>query len=282
MNSTAPLISVIIPCFNHGHYLHECIGSVKRSSWPNIEVIVVDDGSTDAATIAVYATSVVDGCTVIRKANAGLAAARNTGIEASTGNYILPLDADDRISPTYLEEAVPVLAQRPEVKVVYCQAEYFDGKVGAWHLPDFDMQTMLTQNLIFCSAMYRRADFDLTAGYNPNMIHGFEDWDFWLSLLESGGEVHRLPKVHFFYRVKEGSMVRSLDADKFHYLRRQVYLNHLAYYAAHFQDPVNQYFELDHLRPYKDSFYAIKHSVDYRIGKTLLAPVRSIKRLFAR
>lgn len=282
MNSNVPLVSVIIPCYNHGHYLHESIGSVKRSTLVDIEVIVVDDGSTDAATLAVYDTDVVEGCTLIRKSNAGLSAARNTGIAASRGRYILPLDADDRISPTYLEEAVQVLAQRPEVKVVYCKAEYFDGRAGTWDLPDFDMQTMLTQNLIFCSAMFRRADFDRTIGYNPNMLYGFEDWDFWLSMLESGGEVYRLPGVHFFYRMKAGSMVRSLDADKFRYLRRQVYLNHLSYYAENFNDPVNQYFELTHYKPFKESFYVIRHSLDYRIGKALLAPLRFIKRLIAR
>jgi glycosyltransferase involved in cell wall biosynthesis len=282
MSSNAPLVSVIIPCFNHGQYLHEAIGSVKASTLKDFEVIIVDDGSTDQTTLAVYDTAVIEGCTLIRKVNEGLAAARNTGIAASKGKYILPLDADDRISTTYLEEASAVLAQRPEVKIVYCKAEYFDGRAGEWHLPDFDLQTMLTQNLIFCTAMYRRSDFDNTIGYNPNMVYGFEDWDFWISMLENGGEVFRLPKVHFFYRVKAGSMVRSLDADKFHFLRRQVYLNHLPYYAANFTDPINQFFELQHFRPYKDAFHTIEHSLDYRIGKALLAPLRFIKRTIVR
>lgn len=282
MSSNAPLVSVIIPCFNHGHYLHEAIGSVKASSLQNFEVIIVDDGSTDSATQAVYDTAIIEGCTLICKANEGLAAARNTGIAASRGKYILPLDADDRISSTYLEEASAVLDQRPEVKIVYGKAAYFDGKEGPWNLPDFDLQTLLTQNLIFCSAMYRRSDFDNTIGYNPNMVYGFEDWDFWISMLENGGEVFRLPKVHFFYRVKAGSMVRSLDADKFHFLRRQVYLNHLPFYTDNFTDPINQFFELQHFRPYKDAFYMIEQSLDYRIGRALLAPLRFIKRVIAR
>jgi len=94
------LVSVIIPCYNQGQYLTESIGSVLASDHQKIEIIVVDDGSTDPETCRILGGLDYPKTRLIRRENGGLAAARNSGIAAAQGRYILPLDADDRIGPT--------------------------------------------------------------------------------------------------------------------------------------------------------------------------------------
>src|SRR6266567_1459774 len=96
-------LSVIIPCFNHGEYLPEAVASVTNLRRGDIELIVVDDGSTDERTREEMDKLAVAGIKVVRQANKGLAAARNAGILASRGEYVLPLDADDRLRPGWIE-----------------------------------------------------------------------------------------------------------------------------------------------------------------------------------
>ncbi len=85
---------------------------------------------------------------------------------------------------------------------------------------------MLFQNLIFCSAIFRREDWDRVGGYNINMVYGWEDWDFWLSLIHLGVKVYRIPRVHFFYRIRETSMIQGMDEDKRFFMMLHALLNH--------------------------------------------------------
>ena len=113
-----PLISVIIPCYNQGQYLAESIGSALASDYQELEIIVVDDGSTDPETIALLDQLAYSKTRLIRQENRGLAAARNWGIAEAQGTYILPLDADDRIGPQYISQAVAALAADTELGIV--------------------------------------------------------------------------------------------------------------------------------------------------------------------
>ena len=221
------LVSVIIPCYNQGRYLEECLNSVYSSSYDKLEVIVVNDGSTDNSLEEIKALKTKFKFTLIDQINLGPSIARNNGVLASTGKYILPLDADDKISETYIEKAVEVLEQNIKTGIVYCKADFFGEKQGEWMLPSYSFEQMLTQNLIFNCALFRREDFDKTIGYNPNMKEGWEDWDFWLSLIELGLLVDRLDEVGFYYRIRNSSRERSLDKEKITRLRKQIYLNHI-------------------------------------------------------
>jgi len=231
------LVSVIVPCCNSEKYIAETLDSVRNQTYQQWECIVVDDGSTDrSADIVKNYVSKDSRFFYIRKENEGTAIARNTGIKASRGMYILPLDADDLIAPPYIEEAVRVLDEQPKVKVVYCNAEKFGRKKGKWMLPDFDFKLLLSQNLIFCSALYRRIDFDKTTGYNPNMP-GMEDWDFWLSLLHENDVVVRLQPVYFFYRTHKISRNRIANRN-IENIYRQLYLNHKDLYVDYIDNPI--------------------------------------------
>jgi glycosyltransferase involved in cell wall biosynthesis len=268
-------ISVIIPCYNHGEYIDEAVESVLDQTYRDIEIIIVNDGSTDESTNRLLSGYSKPGTTVLAIPHQGLAAARNAGIKESHGEYILPLDADDKIGGRYAEEAVKMLDRDKDVGIVYCEAEMFGERTGRWNLQEYSLQQELIENRIFCSAFFRKHDWERVGGYRSNMIYGYEDWDFWLSLIELGREVCKLPEVHFFYRVREDSMNQKIDAEKRRFLLRQIYMNHLSLYGREFPDPVNLYFENRQLR---DDYDAVRRSKDYALGRLLLKPLRAIKR----
>lgn len=243
MKSLSPsLISVIVPCYNQGHFLSETLDSVMVQTYKHWECIIVDDGSSDnTKDIAKIYCNKDNRIKYIYQENAGLSSARNTGIKHSSGEYILPLDSDDRINTQYMEKALKVFNENKNLRIVYCRAALFGKRKGEWKLPAFSIERMLGRNCIFCSAFYKRIDFDRVGGYKVNMKYGFEDWDFWLSILEYGGEVHQINDILFYYRIRKHSMLRSLDINKMKYLRRQIWENHKDLYARNFLDPTETF-----------------------------------------
>lgn len=228
-------VSVIIPCHNQGETLLETLNSVEAQTFRGFEVIVVDDGSTDPTTRDILGELKKSETRVVHTSNQGLAAARNNGIREANGKYILPLDADDRIGPAYLEKAAAVLDAIPDVGIVYCRAETFGEVRGPWKIPEYSLEQMLLDNIIFCSAMFRKEDWQQAGGYDTNMTYGWEDYDFWLSLIERGVGVYQIPEVLFFYRVAADSMVRSKTrAQKFEMFSR-IFYKHQKLYTDHIE-----------------------------------------------
>jgi len=109
------LVSVIIPCYNQGEFLEECLTSVFASSYKQVEVIVVNDGSTDNTKSIIDELQNKFTFQVIHQENKGLAETRNLGIRVANGKYILPLDSDDKIGQTYIENAVKTLGLNQNV-----------------------------------------------------------------------------------------------------------------------------------------------------------------------
>lgn len=206
-----PQVSVIIPCFNQGHFLEETVASIRNQTFQNFEIIIVNDGSTDIFTNQLLQDYKHEKTTVLTTNNQGLASARNSGIRLATGEYILPLDADDRIGPEYLEKAFNILNSNPGLGIVYCRAKLFGAVETEWNLPEYSLVEMLQDNVIFCSALFRKSDWELVGGYDPGMTYGWEDYDFWLSLIENGRGVYQIPEYLFYYRVASDSMVRSKE-----------------------------------------------------------------------
>ena len=239
-------VSVIIPCYNQGHYIDEAVESVLNQTFQDFEIIIVNDGSTDPFTIEKLQNYSHPKICILHTENQGLAAARNHGIQSSSGEYILPLDSDDKIYQEYLEMAIHILDTYPNIGIVYCNAEFFGDQTGRWELPTFSLETILAGNVIFCSAFFRRQDYDKTIGYNPNMQYGWEDWDFWISLLELGYKVYKIPTVQFYYRVRANSMVRQIDLEKERYLLKRIFLNHYQFYVEHWGSPILMYRQLHH------------------------------------
>lgn len=233
-----PCVSVIIPCFNQGEYLHDAVQSVLDQNYDSFEIIIVNDGSTDSVTIEALNRYISPPVRVLHTTNQGLSCARNNGIAVAQGQYILPLDADDCIADGYISQAVAVLDGNPQVGIVYGEAVFTGAASGRWNLSPASLQRMLTRNVIFHAAFFRKSEWEKTGGYNSNMRYGLEDWDFWLSLLEHGGSVVRLNRVVYFYRIAETSMTTRLRARLSHsiYSYVRLILNHKKLYI---QNPLH-------------------------------------------
>jgi len=201
-------VTVVIPCFNHGEFLSEAVRSATAIERDDLEILVVDDGSTDERTRKEMDTLSAQGITVIRQENKGLAAARNAGIAISRGEYILPLDADDRLRPGWIGNGIRILDSEHRVGIVYGDAECYGTRKGLWYVGPFETDKLLKWNYIHASALYRRSVWEQNRGYDGTMpVQGLEDWDFWLGALEHGWDFAYLPEVFFEYRQAEESML---------------------------------------------------------------------------
>jgi len=203
-----------MPCFNHGEFLPEAVASVVGPKREDLELIVVDDGSTDEGTRKRMEEMCARGIKVIRQENRGLSAARNAGIAASQGEYIFPLDADDRMRSGWIDKALEILDSNPKVGVVYGDTELFGTKTGRWRTGQFDPEQMLERNSLTASALYRRSIWEQNGGYDEAMLQGYEDWDFWVGALERGWIFAYLPEVLFEYRKAEESMLTRVSEFK--------------------------------------------------------------------
>jgi glycosyltransferase involved in cell wall biosynthesis len=239
-----PTVSVIIPCYNQGEYLPEAVDSVLAQTFSDVEVVIVNDGSTDPATVDLCNSYDDPRITVLNTANEGLAAARNNGIEAAGGRYILPLDADDKIASPYISEALSIIDSSPRTGIVYCRARLFGAVEGDWHLPDYSLDEMLRDNVIFCTALFRKEDWRRVGGYDTKMVYGWEDYDFWLSLIEAGFDVHRLEGRYFFYRVASDSMVRSTDKNQKIDMFKRIYTRHQQLFSDHIESWIEPLMEI--------------------------------------
>jgi len=228
-------VSIVIPLFNQWQYLQECVESALAQTYENVELLVVDDGSPERPEEKLLAWLKSKNVALYETGNKGPSASRNHGIEKSAGDLILPLDADDRIAPEYVEEGLKVYSQNDNAGIVYCDAEFFGTQSGKWDLPPYNFPDILIDNFIFASGMFRKDDWKKVGGYNENMVHGWEDHDFWLSLIALKREVIRIPKVLFFYRKVESSRTcRFTAAQKLEMIDAMVQ-NHPQLYADNIQ-----------------------------------------------
>ena len=207
-----PLVSVIVPLYNAAPYIEEALESIVASTYRPIEVVVVDDGSTDdSLRVAKSFAKRHAEVRVLHQPNAGTSAARNHAIREAQGEWILPVDADDKISPTYIEHAVEQIAD--DVRVIGCRAEFFGAKSGEWKLPEFSYELLARKNMIHISSLFRKRDWCIVSGFCEEEIYR-EDWDFWISLFELRGRYVRLDEVGLYYRVHPSSRRNKAKSHK--------------------------------------------------------------------
>lgn len=247
-----PTISIIVPCYNQGNFLAETVASALNSTYRELEIIIVNDGSTDnSQEVAESLTEKYPNVTLLNQPNSGVTIARNAGIEFSNGKYILPLDADDLISPNYVGDAIWILENRPEIKVVYCEAVKFDEKGEKyWKLKPFSLKSLARDNMIFVSGVFRKADCLAVGGFDDKMTMGRADWEFWINMLKNGGEVVQLPYVGFKYRLtKSGSMRKRTGSDELK-RKRIAFLNakHMDFFERELNGPLR--FQRTWSKPY--------------------------------
>jgi glycosyltransferase involved in cell wall biosynthesis len=190
-------VSVIIPCFNDGATLDDAVGSALDQQ--GVEVVVVDDGSTDQVTLDAYDRVRALGVLVTRQENAGPAAARTTGLSYTSAPYVFPLDADDCLMPGALSTLADALDADPELCAAWGDLEMFGELTSVVRTPQaIDPWSQTYLNELPCSALFRRAALESVGGWRLSL--GYEDWDVWLSLAERGGKGKRVPIVAYRYR----------------------------------------------------------------------------------
>lgn len=249
------VVSVIIPCYNDAGYIAEAIQSVINQTYTNWECIIVNDGSVDN-TADIVKTTVENDLRfhyLEKRVNNGPSAARNTGIDRATGKLILPLDADDTISSNYISECVKIFDQNDGVKLVYGLEQKM--QQGIQKVKPYSWEKLLFENMIHCCGMFRKADWQSAKGYDIDMRYGFEDWEFWISLINKTGKVVRVDSITLSVRVKDVSRTSNMQSAEQALMRQYIYKKHTSFYDVFFPDPLALYNEYFH---YKNTFEAVE------------------------
>lgn len=209
-------VTVVISCFNYGAYLDEAIASVRRQQGGPARVVVVDDGSTDEATVAVLDRLAVDGgLELIRQPNAGAAAARNTGLKRVQTPYALVLDADDLLPENALPRLRAALESDARAGYAYGHIQFFGSRQGLMRMPPFDPWRLLFRHIVGPTALVRSEVIEVIGGYDPE-FHHYEDWEIWLHALASGWTGRQVDFPGLLQR-KHGTS--KFDADRANYHR---------------------------------------------------------------
>lgn len=208
-----PRVSVIIPCYNQGHYLAEALESVRMADASLLEVIIVNDGSTDKFTNDYCRELQLQGYQVVFQENRGLSGARNTAIRLAKGDFILPLDADNKIRPGYITKSIAVMDNSPLVAVVYGNARFFGDSDQVSRPGPFNLQRMMISNVIDACSVIRKTVLEQAGLYDESMRSGWEDWELYLRIAFAGYEFHYVDEVLFDYRVLSSSMSKTLYRD---------------------------------------------------------------------
>lgn len=241
-----PILTIIIPCYNHGNFLLEAIASIELENNQDIEVIVVNDGSTDAETIDVLNSINLSQVQVLHQANKGVGAARNHGIEKSKGKYILLLDADNKISSNYYLKAREYFEQYENIAVYYSNYRRFGlNEEQEVQLPDFSIDRLLTSNFIDACAVFRKDMWEKIGGFDSNMpVMGYEDWDFWIRACINDYQFYHDTEALYFYRVAENSMLTNANqAANRHKLVDYVLKKYHTTYAQKYPEVIHFYID---------------------------------------
>lgn len=197
-----PSVTAVIPCFNHGRFVRQAVESCLRQVEADVRVVVVNDGSTDGFTPAACDACASERVRVIHQENRGLPAARNRGARDAQSEYLVFLDADDWIEPTFVRTLAQAMhdANGPEVSHAYCQERLVEKGTGIWRVPEWDPLLMLITNLHPVTALVRRECFEKAGGFEESMTGGYEDWDLWIRFVEQGWRGVRVREPLFVWR----------------------------------------------------------------------------------
>lgn len=233
------ILSVVIPCYNAGDLLIEALESVIGYPKPDCyEIIIVNDGSTDAHTIEVLRELQESGILVINQINKGPGAARNTGVKQAKGRYILFLDSDNKIRHDYITKGIALLDLDEHVGVVHGKAHFFGEDTKPRFIPaEFDLYKIFSFNYIDMCAVIRKSMWVELGGFDEErVLIGHEDWDFWIRVALAGWKFHFVDEILFDYRQSATSLVQSAVIPESHRLMMQyLYGKHLLEFAKLYQ-----------------------------------------------
>ncbi len=232
-----PRATAVIPCFNHGRFVRaaveSCLGQVDAS----VDVVVINDGSTDGTSPAACDALAGERVRVIHQENRGLPAARNRGATEVTSEFVFFLDSDDFIAPTFVSKLAAAIRDGTErgekVSHAYCQETLTELGTGTWRVPAWDPLMLLITNLHPVTALVRREAFEEVGGFDESMRPGYEDWSFWISCSERGYRGRRVSEPLFFWR-RHSHITMITEAVRRHdELFAMMVSRHRATYDAH-------------------------------------------------
>jgi glycosyltransferase involved in cell wall biosynthesis len=213
-NNNQPIVSVIIPIYNYGSQFERAINSVFESTYKNIQIVIVDDGSSDIY-VKNKLNSIVENPSIrlIKQSNSGPSSARNNGIKNCDGEFILPLDADDSIHPDYIQSCVNILKNNKNISPVYCDTLHIGQIQGVEQRPEWSFDRLIQGPFIVNCSMFHKEAFNKCEGYDETM-KGWEDYDLWIRMAKNGYVGKRIPKPLFSYFHHENDGTVSTEANK--------------------------------------------------------------------
>ncbi|HEY6284180.1 MAG TPA: glycosyltransferase family A protein [Ktedonobacteraceae bacterium] len=210
-----PFVSIITPYYNTGPVFQETVRSIQRMSFTHWEWLIVDDGSTTTESLTQLELLAEEEprVRVIHQANGGPAVARNRAVKEASGRYLLQLDSDDMVEPTFVEKALWVLETQPQFAACNSRNVTFGSKNALWPHGFEKYKNCLLENWVTNQAVIRRQAFLEAGGYDERISQGHEDWDLWLNLAEAGHWGYTLPEYLTWYRYHERSRRSETEAD---------------------------------------------------------------------
>ena len=207
-----PKISVIIPVYNVGKYLSECLDSVINQTFSDTEIICINDGSTDnSAEILEEYTKKDKRIKVITQKHSGVVTARNKAIASAKSEYIYPLDGDDVIMPDCLEKLYNAIISG-KGDIITNRVMYFGRETHEYVLPKPNKYNMIHDTCLVNAALIRKSDFEKSGGYDTEFNVALEDYDFWLNMVfKQNKKIYRIPEILFYYRLKPKSEARNFQ-----------------------------------------------------------------------
>ncbi len=264
-------VSIVIACYNDHKYIEQAVNSALNQTYKNKEIIVVDDGS-NYNTKAILKELEPKLNMIITQDNKGVSAARNNGIKAATGEFILILDSDDFYEESFCEKAIKIFRNNSSIKIVTCYANWFSSNGETLKFkPDGGKLENFLINSSALSVMFKRLDFLTAGGYDENMVKGYEDWELYIRLLKSGGKAEVIPEFLFHYRNKNNSRNKKANQSKYEILE-YIYHKHSDIYKEHFNFFIHHW--LKSIRKSEAFKQQVMDSLDYKIGHKLLKPFR--------
>ncbi|MBI4834620.1 MAG: glycosyltransferase family 2 protein [Planctomycetes bacterium] len=240
-----PLVSIIIPCYNYGCYLSEAIESALNQTYKPIEIIVISDGSTDN-TIEVAQKYPVR---LINQVHKGAGTTFNNGVLASTGEYCVILNADDKIHPSYVEKTLSVLLKH-NVTFVYTYMTLFGTINGLVKHDEYNLKHLKLGQSINGSGLIKKSAYLESGGCDPS-IAVIEEWNLWLAFAEKKYYGKLLPEPLLFFRVHK-QKPRTKLRGKVLITARQILQKHRSLY-----NPLELFLV--------DKLFVIRHYIDRRL-----------------
>lgn len=235
------LVSIIIPCYNQAQYLEEAVLSAINQTYTNIEIIIVNDGSTDNSeeVTSHLQKQYPEKIRVILQKNSGVVEARNNAIFNASGQYVLPLDGDDKLDRTIIEECINTIHNH-QCDIVYTNFKRFGSKKHIHNWKPFHESNPPYITPCSVTALFKRQVWESIGGFNKLMFDGYEDWEFWVNAYKNKFKFHHLNKILFYYRTKDISR-DTVAYKKDTYLKAKIIMIHPELYTTH---KINQSIEI--------------------------------------